>query len=127
MPNTFGGGHQRQKSQQPVKAVNTSGLVLKQESSSQDAQLNHVNASDDKQRITKLHNSELSSQGTAENTQIGMQATNNVTGSNHRGITHTLGNTLGNQKQSLNMSNYIGYYSAAARDSSLNDRTLAKT
>ena len=46
------------------------------------------------------------------------------------GIPHTLGsNSLGgNQKQSLNMSNYGGYFSAIQRDSSLNENnTLAKT
>lgn len=44
---------------------------------------------------------------------------------------HTLGNTLGGHptKQSLNMSNYGGYFSAIQRDSSLNENgvTLAKT
>ena len=42
---------------------------------------------------------------------------------------HTLGNSLGgNPKQSLNMSNYGGYFSAIQRDSSLNENgTLAKT
>lgn len=47
------------------------------------------------------------------------------------GIPHTLGNTLANQtKQSLNMSNYGGYFSAIQRDTtSLNENgnTLAKT
>lgn len=46
------------------------------------------------------------------------------------GIPHTLGsNSLGgNAKQSLNMSNYGGYFSAIQRDSSLNENnTLAKT
>lgn len=74
--------------------MNASGLALKSESNSHDTQPhpNYVQISNDKNRLTK----ELSSQGTAENTQIGMNGTNNVTGSNHRGITHTLGNSLGN-------------------------------
>jgi len=51
----------------------------------------------------KVQNSEISSQGTAENTAAAIQlssqggAPTNLA-SNHRGITHTLGNTLGNQK-----------------------------
>ena len=72
--------------------MNASGLALKNESNSHDTQPNYVQITNDKNRLTK----ELSSQGTAENTQIGMNGTNNVTGSNHRGITHTLGNSLGN-------------------------------
>ena len=47
-----------------------------------------------------------------------------------QGIPHTLNNSLGaNQKPSLNMSNYGGYFSAIQRDtSSLNENnTLAKT
>ena len=66
--------------------------------------------------------------------QGGMPSSNNYTtaGQNSRGvggIPHTLGNTLvGNAKQSLNMSNYGGYFSAIQRDSSLNENgTLAKT
>ena len=57
---------------------------------------------------------------------------NNQQFGGNRGVTHSLGNsTGGNQKQqSLNMSNYGGYFTAIQRDSSLNENnptTLAKT
>jgi hypothetical protein len=62
--------------------------------------------------------SENASQGTADNTQVAGL-------SQAKGVTQTLGNTLG-QKQSLNMSNYIGYYTAPPRDSLLIDQTKAQ-
>ena len=83
----------------------------------------------------KVQNSEISSQGTAENTNAMFQSqlNNQQFGGHSRGYnTQSLGNsTGGNQKQqSLNMSNYGGYYTAIQRESTLNENnptTLAKT
>ena len=70
-----------------------------------------------------------SSQGTsAENAQQFLSQST-TQGTKRQGVNHTLGNTLGKGQQSLNMSNYGGYYSQVARDSSLNEQhptTLAK-
>jgi len=86
----------------------------------------------------KVQSSEMSSHiSSGENAQQflsqGIGATTSTQhaqfANNQRGINHTLGNTLGKGQQSLNMSNYGGYYSAVARDSSLaeqNPTTLAK-
>ena len=83
----------------------------------------------------KIQNSEVSSAGTTDAGFQGGLPNNNYTTAGQQsrghggGIPHTLGNTLGgNPKQSLNMSNYGGYFSAIQRDSSLNENnTLAKT
>ena len=98
---------------------------------------NHKRVTSHPNNYVKVQNSEINSSGTTDGMfQGGLPTTNNYTtaGQNSRGnpgtgIPHTLGNSLGgNQKQSLNMSNYGGYFSAIQRDSSLNENnTLAKT
>ncbi len=80
---------------------------------------NHKRITQNTNNYVKVQNAEVSSAGTADALfQGGLPTTNNYTtaGQNSRvnGIPHTLGNSLGgNQtKQSLNMSNYGGYFSA---------------
>ena len=116
--NNVGGGKQQPR-----------GMVVKTESMDQEtantskmggqATSHHkgITASKNTNNYVKVQNSEISSAGTADAMfQGGMPSTNNYTtaGRNSQGIApHTIGNSLGgNQKQSLNMSNYGGYFTA---------------
>jgi len=100
---------------------------------------NHKRVTSNPNTYVKIQNSDIASAGTADaGFQGGLPSSNNytTTGQNSRvhssgnNMPHTLGNTLGGgAKQSLNMSNYGGCFSAIQRDSSLNENgnTLAKT
>lgn len=95
---------------------------------------NHKRVASNANNYVKVQNSDVASAGAADTMfQGGIPNTNNYAVQGARGvggIPHTLGNSLGGQqtKQSLNMSNYGGYFSAIQRDSSLNENnTLAKT
>ena len=112
------------------KAANSGVILLKTESMDRETANTSKNgqmAGSAHKRVTshpntyvKIQNSEVSSAGTTDaGFQGGLPNTNNytTTGQQSRGhgggIPHTLGNTLGgNPKQSLNMSNYGGYFSA---------------
>ena len=117
-----------------VLLLNTESMDRETANTSKLGGSNHKRITSNPTNYVKVQNAEVSSAGTADPTfQGGFPATNNYTtaGQNSRGngIPHTLGNSLGgNPKQSLNMSNYGGYFSAIQRDSSLNENnTLAKT
>ena len=97
--------------------VAPNNILLMREPSGLSSEVKIVNDSLEK-AAKKMTSSDNASQGTADNTQIVMQT-------NQRGP-HTLGNTLA-QKQSLNMSNYIGDYTAILPDSSIQKQQMNLT